>query len=71
MNLLRVIGQTGLVITVFIFTAAVTYGWPGLSHIIITKEADYPDLKFYANGPDTYKSTQPWYGNKGDMLLFG
>jgi len=59
MNAFQGFLRMGSVLAVLVLSASLTYAWPGLVHILITEEAGYPELKFYANGPDTYKSTQP------------
>jgi len=61
MNAFRSFLRMGSVLAVLVLSASLAYAWPGLVHILITEEAGYPELKFYANGPDTYESTQLWY----------
>jgi len=50
--------SVSIVLFLVAMAGSVAYAWPGLSHILITEEADYPELKFYANLPDTYPSRQ-------------
>ena len=47
------------------------YGWPGICHILITEDAGYPELRFYANLPDTYPSTQAWWKGGLPSNYFG
>ncbi|MCX5647489.1 MAG: hypothetical protein NTX40_00080 [Planctomycetota bacterium] len=56
MTAFRVLLRMVLAVTLLAAGAQVAFGWPGLSHVLITQEAGYNNLRFYANLPDTYPS---------------
>ena len=61
MTAFRMFLRMALAVMLLAAGAQVAFGWPGLSHILITQETGYNNLRFYANLPDTYPSRQEWH----------